>query len=122
MLPTLSSKHFVSITIIGSFCSQIILQKSPREFGNGPIAKQNNDHDHYCDISSNCFDKQYSDVCGQMFVSCTYLELLCMHSVFRIPVEIGRISKSLEHYQNCKSLNMNIIVDKQLTLKKLAFM
>ena len=45
-----------------------------------------------------------------------------MHSVFRIPVEIGRISKSFEHYQNCKSLNMNIIVDKQLTLKKLALM
>ena len=38
---TLSSKHFVSMTIVGSFCSQIILQKSSTVFGNGPLQVNN---------------------------------------------------------------------------------
>ena len=38
---TLSSKHFVSMTIVGSLSSQIILQKSSTVFGKGPLQVNN---------------------------------------------------------------------------------
>ena len=73
---TLSSKHFVSMTIVGSLSSQIILQKSSRVFGNGPLQVNN-----MCTAFS-CFSFVYltlsSNVCFLFIIS---LQTVCQQFI-----------------------------------------